>query len=191
MAAFPPFGSSGSVSSGLGTDPYQYGVGSTYLTNAYDMLSNLLNTGQVQNLVAGGAMDQLAGATQSARDAGLGNLARRGLTTTGAVPALESSLQQRYLQGAAGVSGQAAGTEASRQQDVLNAMLGIGGATSSQLGALTQGQLAQERAAASGELATAAGTAGLVSGGIGLINDIGKLTGVGSLLGNLWQQLGL
>ena len=72
--------------------------------------------------------DQLSTSYDTEEQAGLSDIASRGLTTTGATPELYRGLQGEYSRGAANVVAQGAQTEDQQRLQILNSMLGLGSA---------------------------------------------------------------
>ena len=148
-------------------------AGSNYIGSAYSTLNQLLGTRVPGSTAAG--FDTLSGGYSSAEESGISDLARRGITQSGATPNLYTTLGEQYSKGATGVVAAGQQQQDAQTQQILNALLGLAGPASS----VARAGIGQELSdiAGGGELATGlfgnvrpslfnAGGSGLLSSGI-------------------------
>jgi len=158
------------------------GTPSSYLNTGTNALNNMLGL-PIPGVDSPG-FDQLSENYQGEEEQGISDIASRGLTTTGATPTMFQGLNQQYNQGAAQVN--AAGTAAQQQQrlQILNTLLGLGGAASN----LTRANAlsTEEDVGAGGNILE--GLFGTSPGGL-LSTGLGTNQGVGGGKGGLLSQI--
>lgn len=114
-------------------------AGNSNLSSAYSSVSQMLGLPVAGPYSAG--FDQLSGQYNDETEGGMADISRRGLGQSGAVPNLYTKAGSAYSQGAGQVVSSGQQAQNAQTQQILNALLGIGGAQVGQAGADINSQL--------------------------------------------------
>lgn len=98
----------------------------SYLNTGSSRLTSMLNT-PIPGVDSPG-FDSLSSSYDTGTQAGIGNIASRGLVSTGAVPSMFRDAGTAYEEGASQVVAQGAQEQNQQRLQILNALLGLGSA---------------------------------------------------------------